>query len=166
MQIGFVRRLDDLGRIVIPKEIRDKLKFNNGDLLDLNISNESLIIRKCNTTINMDYVYEIINLVEYLSDFDLIITDKEKIIAKGSKLDAIKINDKLSKTLKDLIIEHKSKDFINGVDISEVLFLEGKIYIKSLIKDSNSLGLIIIRVNKESKDINLFLKMVAKLLLQ
>lgn len=166
MQISFIRRLDDLGRIVIPKEIRSKLKFNNGDLLDLNINNDCLVIRKSNSSLSMEYVEEIINLVEYLSDYDLILTDSEKVIAKGKKLNDIKINDKISKSLKELIVEHKSEDYLNGVNITEDIFLDGKVYVKVLIKDSNTIGLLIIRVKDNIKDLKLFLNIITKLLLQ
>lgn len=43
---GIVRRLDDLGRIVIPKEIRKSLKFMEGDALELFVKNNSLILKK------------------------------------------------------------------------------------------------------------------------
>ena len=43
---GIVRRLDDLGRIVIPKEIRKSLKFMEGDALELFVENNSLILKK------------------------------------------------------------------------------------------------------------------------
>ena len=32
---GVVRRIDDLGRIVIPKEIRRNFKINEGDSLEI-----------------------------------------------------------------------------------------------------------------------------------
>lgn len=166
MQISFIRRLDELGRIVIPKEIRNKLKLNNGDLLDLNISNDSLVIRKSNSTINMNYAEEIINLVEYLSNYDLILTSTEKVVAKGSKLLDVKLGEGLSKSLKELIMEHKSKEFLDGVSINDNFYLEGKVYVKALIKDSNTLGLLILRSNDQSKDVNLFLATLVKLLLQ
>lgn len=166
MQISFVRRLDDLGRIVIPKEIRSKLKFNNGDLLDLNINNDSLVIKKSNSTLNMDYIEEIIRLVEYLSDYDLILTDTEKVIAKGSKVDKVKINEKLSENLKELIMEHKSEKYLSGVNITENMFLGGKIYVKVLIKDSNTLGLLILKLKNDNKDVSQFLNLLINLLLQ
>lgn len=43
---GIVRRLDDLGRIVIPKEIRKSLKFMEGEALELFVENNSLILKK------------------------------------------------------------------------------------------------------------------------
>lgn len=44
---GIVRRIDDLGRVVIPKEIRRNLKIKEGDPLEIitNYNNEEIIIR-------------------------------------------------------------------------------------------------------------------------
>lgn len=41
---GIVRRVDDLGRIVIPKEIRQSLKIKDGEPLQLLIGSEGEII--------------------------------------------------------------------------------------------------------------------------
>ena len=38
---GIVRRIDELGRIVIPKEIRRNLNINDGDLLEIFLDKES-----------------------------------------------------------------------------------------------------------------------------
>ncbi len=44
---GIVRRVDDLGRIVIPKEIRRTLKIREGETQDIYTEkNKGLIFRK------------------------------------------------------------------------------------------------------------------------
>ena len=43
---GIVRRLDDLGRIVIPKEIRRNLKLKEGDALEIFISKDNELVFK------------------------------------------------------------------------------------------------------------------------
>lgn len=43
---GIVRRLDELGRIVIPREIRNSLKLMEGEPLELFVENNSLILKK------------------------------------------------------------------------------------------------------------------------
>ena len=43
---GIVRRIDDLGRIVIPKEIRRTLRIREGDPLEIFISREGEVIFK------------------------------------------------------------------------------------------------------------------------
>ena len=43
---GVIRRIDDLGRIVIPKEIRKNLRIKDGDNLEIFISSEDLVLKK------------------------------------------------------------------------------------------------------------------------
>ena len=47
-ETGVVRRLDELGRVVIPKEIRKRLKINNGDMVDIFVSNDKIVLQKYN----------------------------------------------------------------------------------------------------------------------
>lgn len=43
---GIVRRIDDLGRVVIPKEIRKVLKIREGDPLEIFVEREGEVILK------------------------------------------------------------------------------------------------------------------------
>lgn len=43
---GIVRRIDELGRIVIPKEIRRNMGLNDGDALEITYNNGTVSIRK------------------------------------------------------------------------------------------------------------------------
>ena len=43
---GIVRRIDDLGRVVIPKEIRRTLRIREGDPLEIFTDNEGQVILK------------------------------------------------------------------------------------------------------------------------
>lgn len=44
--IGIVRRIDALGRIVIPKEMRKSLYLEEGDPVDISSENDAIVIRK------------------------------------------------------------------------------------------------------------------------
>ena len=43
---GIVRNVDELGRIVIPKEIRTKLHINNSDPIEIYVDGDSIILKK------------------------------------------------------------------------------------------------------------------------
>ena len=43
---GIVRRIDDLGRVVVPKEIRRVLRIREGDPLEIYTSNSGEVILK------------------------------------------------------------------------------------------------------------------------
>lgn len=47
---GIVRRIDDLGRLVIPKELRRAYQIEEGDSLEIFTDNEGIIIRKYENT--------------------------------------------------------------------------------------------------------------------
>lgn len=43
---GIVRRVDDLGRILIPKEIRRTLKITDGKPMEFFIDGDSIVLKK------------------------------------------------------------------------------------------------------------------------
>ena len=43
---GIVRRIDDLGRVVIPKEIRRSLGIREGEPLEIYLENDAVIFRR------------------------------------------------------------------------------------------------------------------------
>lgn len=43
---GIVRRIDDIGRVTIPKEIRRNMGLNDGDALEITYNNGTVSIRK------------------------------------------------------------------------------------------------------------------------
>lgn len=43
---GIVRKIDGLGRVVIPKELRRVLKINDGDGIEIFVDGESMILKK------------------------------------------------------------------------------------------------------------------------
>lgn len=48
---GIIRRVDELGRIVIPKEIREKLRLRPGDYLDIIIKDNLMVLKSYNPVI-------------------------------------------------------------------------------------------------------------------
>ena len=43
---GIIRKIDELGRIVLPKELRKYLNINPGDDFQITIENEKIILEK------------------------------------------------------------------------------------------------------------------------
>ena len=50
--LGIVRRIDDLGRVVIPKEIRRSFKIREGDALEIYTDNDAIYFKKIETEKN------------------------------------------------------------------------------------------------------------------
>ena len=113
MKIGIVRRIDNLGRIVIPKEIRDTLRIKNGDSLEINIEGEIVTLKKYSELNNLVEIETIIaNLLRETLKKDVLITNKDKYII-GTKHEYIdkKITNELLEILENRqMIIQKSKD--------------------------------------------------------
>lgn len=61
---GIVRRIDDLGRVVIPKETRKILGISNGDPVEIYTEGNSVVIKKYETSDSTD---RISNLIEFFT---------------------------------------------------------------------------------------------------
>ena len=56
-ETGIIRRVDDLGRIVIPKEIRRNLGIHEGDPLEISLHEDCICFKKY-TTNKLEKVYD------------------------------------------------------------------------------------------------------------
>ena len=71
---GFVRRIDDLGRVVVPKEIRGSLGIKEGDPLEIFTTRDGEIIFKlCQKDSRV-----VDNFIEAFKEMDF--TDKKEIV--------------------------------------------------------------------------------------
>ncbi len=46
MNIGMVRKIDDLGRVVVPAETRRLFNIHEGDELAISVEDDAIVIRK------------------------------------------------------------------------------------------------------------------------
>ena len=86
---GIVRRIDDLGRVVIPKEIRRTLRIREGDPLEIFTDREGEVILKKYSPIGElnEFANEYCESLYEATTFTAIISDRDHIIsvAGGSK---------------------------------------------------------------------------------
>ena len=55
IQTGMVRRIDDLGRIVIPKEVRKRVNIIEGEPMEIYIMEDgSILLKKYKITLDND----------------------------------------------------------------------------------------------------------------
>lgn len=57
---GIVRRVDDLGRVVIPKEIRRSMGIKEGEPLEIYLENDAVIFRR--------YSYNLVHEIERVAE--------------------------------------------------------------------------------------------------
>ena len=63
---GIIRRIDELGRVVIPKEIRRTLGIAEGDPLELYLGEDgkTLVLSRYNAPKNYEYINRVIENLE------------------------------------------------------------------------------------------------------
>ena len=116
---GVVRRIDDLGRVVIPKEIRKVHRIKEGDPLEIFTDKEGEIILKKYSPIGelSEFANSYAETLSKTTGHITCITDKDTVIAVsgGSKKDFLEKN--LSKQLEEVI---ENKEVFKSKDNDEI----------------------------------------------
>lgn len=147
MTTGIVRRIDELGRIVIPKEIRKSLRIKNGDSLEIIVEGENISLRKYSqienvTDMAMIYAESFYQVLKY----NVIVSDTDKIVAIAGNLKKkylnMGISDKLTSMIerRDSFVERKK----SSIEISPGLTEYGYYAIATIINNGDSIGSVII----------------------
>lgn len=85
---GIVRRIDDLGRIVIPKEIRRVLRIKDGDPLEIYTDRDGEVVFKKYSPIGelSPFANELVESVSRVSGHTLAVCDRDGVIAAAGPL--------------------------------------------------------------------------------
>lgn len=87
MTTGIIRRIDELGRIVIPKEIRKKLRIDNGESLEILIEDDNIILKKYSPVESLnDVVNKYVDIFSQVIKCNIIVVDRKKVIGVSSNI--------------------------------------------------------------------------------
>ena len=147
MTTGIVRRIDELGRIVIPKEIRRNLRIKNGDNLEILVDGENIILRKYSHIENaVDMVSVYTESFCQVLKYNVIVTDTDKVVAAAGNLKkkylSMGISDSLTTMIerRDNFVERKK----SNLEISPGMSEYGYYAVATIIKNGDSIGAVII----------------------
>ncbi len=131
MKIGSLRRIDELGRIVIPKTVREALRIKSGDRLEIYTENENIILKKHSTLNELEEISIVIKeVLKNITKAEIIITDKNKIItATENSYQNKKISNELLKILEERNIIIKENISITDETEDESIYLVNPIII-------------------------------------
>ncbi len=106
---GIVRRIDDLGRVVIPKEIRRTLRIREGDPLEIFTDREGEVILKKYSPIGelSDFAKEYVESLHSSMEHITCISDRDNIIAVAGTPKKELLDKRVSPTL-EKIMEDKT----------------------------------------------------------
>lgn len=140
---GVIRRIDELGRIVIPKEIRRNLGIRDGENVEIFTDNDSIILKKYyRMSTSSDLANSLCELINSEFNYKIMITDREKVIAaKGFKENII--NKNLSKELIANIEEREIKEENKSIIFDNIEIVGNFVFIP-IISLNDSIGLVIL----------------------
>lgn len=129
---GIVRRIDDLGRVVIPKEIRRTLRIREGDPLEIFTDRDGEVILKKYSPIGElgDFAKEYVESLHQSLGHIACVTDKDSIVAVAGASKKEYLDKSISSDLERLMEQKKTVVANRGE--------EGKVYSIIANEDDNA----------------------------
>ena len=151
---GIIRRVDDLGRLVIPKEIRKNLRIKEGDNLEIFINGEEILLKKYSmmNKIN-DLAQELTDAVYTFMKHNIFITDTDQVVAGSGPLKKIFLGQDISDFISDAI---KRRDKMVQGHFKELKFTKDaeeitcSYVMSTILVNGEAMGMIIV-LSKDEK---------------
>ncbi len=147
---GIVRRIDELGRIVVPKEIRKTLRIREGDPMEIFTDSEGKVVLKKYSPIEdiSAHAKHAAEVIARITGMGVMITDRDQVIAVSGGVKKDDLGKNISKSLEESMKERRNVNSSKGdrkIDIIEgESILDGEQVICHILSDSDVIGSIII----------------------
>lgn len=153
---GVVRRIDELGRIVIPKEIRKNLRIRDGESIEIFTDNLNQIILK-KYSLSEDYNLIIRSYIDSIYSTlkkDILITDRDKFIAIAGDNKRKYEGKEISNCLSELINnrENPKSNNTSNIELMNGITENCSYIINNIISNGECIGLMIILSKEASID--------------
>lgn len=163
---GVVRKIDQLGRIVIPKEIRKSLGIKDGDGVEFLLEEDTIVLRKASVSNRYQALSDsLVNGVYAVTKKNLIITDLETVLSCNERVKSTYLGKKILDSYLSLI--ERREEFVSITDSKLDIVKEGearKNYIlEPLVVNGELIGSILLY--SEVDEMNDFDKFILKFLL-
>lgn len=154
---GIVRRIDDLGRVVIPKEIRRTLRIREGDPLEIFVDREGEVILKKYSPIRelSHFATEYADALFDSLHYPVLICDRDEVIAAAGVSKKTYLKRQVSRQVEETIFERSttlktdptSFEFIQGEEEEVDSFC-----LSPIIANGDPIGCVIIFSQEETID--------------
>ena len=147
---GVIRRIDDLGRIVIPKEIRKTMRIKDGESLEIFLDSDNIILKKYSLLDNLtDFYKKYVDSISSAIDKNVIIVDRDKIVASAG-VNKKKYLDKNISSYIDEIIQKRTLVAKKNMDNISIINEDNEklsYVVAPIIINSDAIGAVIIFSN-------------------
>lgn len=137
---GQIKRIDELGRIVIPKDIRKRLSIKTNDTLEIGMDGDKIVLNKRIAIKEYnDYVKTLLTILTNYSGIKFLATNREDIIFNNTGIEGFEVKKYINMSLYEM--DKVKDDICSGCDIRPVII------------DSNVEGIIIVINSECNKEI-------------
>ncbi len=153
---GIVRRIDDLGRIVVPKEIRRVMRIREGDPLEIFTGKDGeIVLKKYSPMGELSlFAQQYVDAISQSLNLPVAVADRDSIIAVAGMPKKELVGKSIHKELEDVINDRQAivakkgdTKYINiTVDDTEY---EGEV-VQTIISEGDAIGAVIV-LNKDMK---------------
>ena len=147
---GIVRRIDDLGRVVVPKEIRRTLRIREGDPLEIFTDREGEIILKKYSPIGelSQFARQYADSMGMTTGHVVLISDRDQVIAVAGNAKKELAGKQISKQLENVINDRENilasksdKQFIKVTEDNDDFLYEA---ISPVICEGDAIGAVVL----------------------
>lgn len=146
---GITRRIDELGRIVIPKEIRKNMHLKTGELLEIFLNDSETIMLKKHSIINknQEFLNYYVKTLSSRFECDVYITNLNEVIFSS---DENVVGERISNELEDFISNGMNFNNLDKINITKNIILDNIFHVFPLSPNGDLSGLIIINFKKNN----------------
>ncbi len=147
---GIVRRIDDLGRVVIPKEIRRTMRIREGDPLEIFTNSGEVIFKKYSVVGEMSALAS--QYAEALGEsvsLPVLICDRDHCIAAAGISKKTVLEKNVSADLEDIMENRKIVSFDSASNLTALEGLENEICVAAPILSSGDINGAVVLVASE-----------------
>lgn len=151
-QAGIVRRIDDLGRIVVPKEIRKVLRIREGDPLEIFTGKEGeIVLKKYSPMADLTaFAQQYVEAISQSLGLPVAITDRDSVIAVAGMPKKELMGKELHSELESVINDRKAivarKGDAKFIHITtDDLDYDGQV-VQTIISEGDAVGSVIVIV--------------------
>jgi AbrB family transcriptional regulator (stage V sporulation protein T) len=156
---GIVRRIDDLGRVVIPKEIRRTMRIREGDPLEIYTNPEGEVIFKKYSPVGemSDGAVQAAEVISKLSGAPAVIFDTDHVVAVSGVPKKEYSQRRLSPALEEMLESRKPYAYTSE-DIGQVCPVEGltahALSVAPIISNGDVSGAVALMATNDSEHVN------------
>jgi len=151
---GIVRRIDDLGRVVIPKEIRRTMRIREGEPLEIYVDREGEVILKKYSPINElgEFAKEYADSLHEALGHVVCIADRDEIIAVSGEFKKELIKKPISSMLEEIINNRQTQiiDEEHSFAVDDRTMFKNSV-ISPIIANGDAIGAVIITTSGDAR---------------